>query len=111
MRALVRLALYIGLAGLALGIERIEGKIEVMLARLTGIDGAARELADGFVHVAEIPLCTGERIGWHDTHARRRVATLPLRGPASFLSSATPWRSAPMRFVTRRGAARGRLRS
>jgi predicted DNA-binding ribbon-helix-helix protein len=35
----------------------------------------------------------GERIGWHDTHARRRVATVPLRGAASFLSSATLRRS------------------
>jgi hypothetical protein len=41
--ALVRLTLYIGLTGLALGIERAEGKIEVMLARLAGIDRAARE--------------------------------------------------------------------
>src|SRR5207237_629323 len=51
--ALVRLALDIGLTGLALGIERAEGKVEVMLARLAGIDRAARELADGAVHATE----------------------------------------------------------
>src|SRR4029453_7229072 len=49
--ALVRLTLYIGLAGLALGIERAEGKVEVMLARLARIDRTARALADGAVHV------------------------------------------------------------
>src|SRR5205823_8747680 len=51
--ALVRLALDIGLTGLALGIKRAEGKVEVMLARLAGIDRAARELADGAVHATE----------------------------------------------------------
>ena len=38
------MALYTGLAGLALGVERIEGKIQVVLGRLASIDGAAREL-------------------------------------------------------------------
>ena len=53
--ALVRLALDIGLTRLALGIERAEGKVEVMLARLAGIDRTARELADGAVHATESP--------------------------------------------------------
>src|SRR5262249_52597085 len=53
--ALVRLTLYIGLAGLALGIERVEGKLKIVLARFAGIDGAARELADGSVHGIEVP--------------------------------------------------------
>src|SRR6266446_77105 len=56
--AFVRLTLYICLTGLALGVERGEGKVEVMLARLAGIDGAARELADGPVHATGIPICT-----------------------------------------------------
>jgi hypothetical protein len=47
--AFVRLALYVCLTGLALGVERGEGKVEVMLARLAGVDGAAREL-DGPIH-------------------------------------------------------------
>ena len=46
------LALDVGLAGLALGIERVEGKVEVMLGRLAGVDGAARESADRLVHAA-----------------------------------------------------------
>ena len=49
--AFVRLALYVGLAGLTLGIERGEGKVEVMLGRLASINGAAQEFADGPVHV------------------------------------------------------------
>ena len=35
--ALVRLALYVGLAGLALGVEGIELEIEVMLGRFSGV--------------------------------------------------------------------------
>ena len=50
----MRLTLYICLTGLALGIERVEGKVEVMLGRLAGIDGAARELADASIHGIEI---------------------------------------------------------
>jgi len=41
----VRLAFYIGFAGLALGIERGKG-----LGGLPGIDGAAQQLADRSVH-------------------------------------------------------------
>src|SRR6202035_4225683 len=47
---LAGLAADIGLASFPLGIERREGKIEIMLARFAGIDGAARELCHGIVH-------------------------------------------------------------
>jgi hypothetical protein len=40
--AFARLARDVGLTGLALGVERGEGEIEVMLGRLAGVDGAAR---------------------------------------------------------------------
>jgi hypothetical protein len=50
--AVDRLTLDIGLTGLALGVERIECKIEVMLGRLAGVDGATGKLADEPVHVA-----------------------------------------------------------
>src|SRR5262252_1800441 len=53
--AFVRLALYICLASLALSIERVEGKLEIVLGRLARIDGAARELADRSVHATDIP--------------------------------------------------------
>jgi hypothetical protein len=38
---LVRLALDIGLAGLALGVERVEGQVEIVLGRFARVDGAA----------------------------------------------------------------------
>jgi hypothetical protein len=53
--AFVRLTLYICLAGLALGIERVEGKLQIVLGRFARIDGAVRELADGSVHGIEVP--------------------------------------------------------
>src|SRR5437870_1805254 len=56
--AVVRLTLYICLAGLALGVERVEGKLKIVLGRLARIDGTARELADGSVHATENPRCT-----------------------------------------------------
>jgi hypothetical protein len=72
-----------------------------MLGRLAGVDGAARELADGSVH--------GRRCGAvrHDTHARLRAGTgaAPLRGAAGLVSSAMLRRSASMRFTTRWGTA------
>src|SRR6516164_1819319 len=77
--AFVRLALYICLAGLALGVERVEGQLEIVLGRLTRIDGAARELADGSVHATERPSRTrdGSSPGWGCERAvplRRRAA-------------------------------------
>src|SRR5262249_22793330 len=53
--AFVRMRVYICLAGLALGIERVEGKLKIVLGRFARIDGAARELADGSVHGIEAP--------------------------------------------------------
>src|SRR6516162_3216905 len=58
--AFVRLALYICLAGLALGVERVEGKLEIVLGGLARIDGAVRELADRSVHATRPPM-THER--------------------------------------------------
>ncbi len=43
--ALVRLALDIGLAGLPLGIERVELQVEVMVGRFAGVDRAAEQLS------------------------------------------------------------------
>ena len=43
--ALMRLALDIGLAGLALGVERVEGEVEIMLGRFAGVDRAAQRLS------------------------------------------------------------------
>jgi hypothetical protein len=43
--ALMGLALDIGLAGLALGVERIELEVEIMLGRFARVDGAAEQLS------------------------------------------------------------------
>ena len=48
--ALMRLALDVGLAGLALGIERVEFEIEIMLGRFAGVDRAAKELSFDRLH-------------------------------------------------------------
>jgi hypothetical protein len=58
------LTLYICLAGLALGIERVEFQVEVMLGRFAGIDGTARELADGPVKVG-MEIALSSRAGVH----------------------------------------------
>ena len=42
--ALMRLALDVGLTGLPLGIERVEGEVEIMLGRFAGVDRAALRL-------------------------------------------------------------------
>src|SRR5215208_6672961 len=71
--ALLRLALDIGLTGLALGIERVERKVEVMLGRLAGIDGAATKLADGPVHAARSTNLRTAR-GNSDSPARANIS-------------------------------------
>ena len=58
------LTLYIGLTGLALGVERVESKLKIVLGRLARIDGAVRELADRSVHATRPPM----------THERRLIA-------------------------------------
>src|SRR5215211_4846468 len=60
--ALVGLALDIGLAGLPLGIERVELEVKIMLGRLAGVDRAAQGLSFGCVHACSF---------------LRRIETLP----------------------------------
>src|SRR4029077_8681741 len=55
--AFVRLTPYVGLTGLALGIERVECKFKIVLGRLARIDGAAGELDNGCVHGGREPWC------------------------------------------------------
>src|SRR6202012_2721432 len=51
--AFVRLALDVGLTGLALGIEGVEGEVEIMLGRFAGVDRAALWLLwRGLLHEA-----------------------------------------------------------
>jgi hypothetical protein len=48
--ALVGLALDVGLAGLALGIQRVELEVEIMLGGFAGVDGAAKGPGRGRYH-------------------------------------------------------------
>src|SRR6266542_6078003 len=73
--ALVGLALDVGLAGLPLGVERVEFEIKIMLGRLASVDRAAKDLSFGRLHRC-IFLGSGESLP-----PRRRER------PAS----ATPW--------------------
>lgn len=59
----MRLALDVGLAGLPLGIERVEGEIEIMLGRFARVDRAALRPDGGFaVHgVASPPAAVAAR--------------------------------------------------
>src|SRR5262249_54819452 len=53
--ALMCLALDVGLTGLALGIERVEFEVEIMLGRLAGVDRAAKDLSFGRLHRCTFP--------------------------------------------------------
>ena len=46
----MRLALDVGLTGLTLRIERVEGEVEIMLGRFAGIDRATLRLGDQITH-------------------------------------------------------------
>src|SRR2546423_13712967 len=55
----MRLALDISLAGLALGIERVEFEIEIVLGRFAGVDRAALGLGSNRFHGLRSPSPTG----------------------------------------------------
>src|SRR6266545_365575 len=91
--ALVGLTLDVGLAGLPLGIERVELKVKIMLGRLASVDRAAKELSLGWLH-----RCTfvrrGETLppcprGWP---ASAPCTWVPACSPSSFPRRLTPAR-------------------
>ena len=82
-----RLTLDIGLTGLALGVERIECKIKVMLGRLAGVDGATRKLADEPIHVARPKKIGMTGVMRMAPHARLRGMGSPLRAAVDRLLS------------------------
>jgi hypothetical protein len=51
----MRLALDIGLAGLVLGIERVEFEVEIVLGRFAGVDRAALGFWDDRLHCPSSP--------------------------------------------------------
>src|SRR6266542_6699656 len=89
--AFMGLALDVGLAGLALGVERVELKVEIMLGRLAGVDRATKDLSFGCLH-----RCTFVRRGglppcrWEPASAT--CAWVPACSP-----SISPRRSTPAR--------------
>src|SRR5580704_4492829 len=48
--ALMRLTLDVGLAGFALGVQRVELQVKVMVGGFPGVDRAAEELLGGLIH-------------------------------------------------------------
>src|SRR5580704_12674218 len=52
--SLVRLALDVGLTGFALGVERVELKVEVMLGGFSGVDRAPQQFPARLIHGANL---------------------------------------------------------
>jgi hypothetical protein len=82
----MRLAFDIGLAGLALGVERVEGEIEVVLGRFARVDGAAQRLWDSDLHGAASRLRNELRLA--RTDARVETRGLGTAGAAGSATSA-----------------------
>jgi hypothetical protein len=74
---LMRLALDRGLAGLALGIARVEGEIEIPLGRFAGVDRAAEDFSFGGRHRCAFAWGVETRPPCH--MSRERVRTTHLR--------------------------------
>jgi hypothetical protein len=70
--AFMRLALDIGFAGLPLGVERVEFKIEIMLGRFAGIDRAALGFWNKQASWSALPITDGR-----DLVQRQPDATWP----------------------------------
>src|SRR5215470_12890380 len=92
--SLVGLALDIGLAGFALGIERVEFEVEIMLGRFARVDRAAKDPSLGRLH-----RCTFAARG-ETLPPRRRERPRPPWACSPSLSSR---RSAPARNPKKRG--------
>ena len=86
----MRLALDVGLAGLALRIERVEGEIEIMFGRFARVDRAALALRSGRLHLGTVPGIHEERaarlsprISGSETMILRRAALRAAVCPAN----------------------------
>ena len=91
----------IGLAGFALGVEGVEGEIEIMLGGFAGVDGAALGLWDRRLHAAP-PHCFGRRSSRTDPGSRR-LSSVPRRSRSSaarrVLAPRRPKKRGPFHFV------------
>ena len=72
--ALMRLALDVGLAGLALRVERVEFEVEIMLGRFAGVDRAAQQFLDRALHGS-----TGAQVRGRDRRTRSGVRSVGPR--------------------------------
>ena len=101
--ALMRLALDVGLAGLALGIERVEFEIEIVLGRFAGVDRAALGLGTtGFMVFAPHHRGLGAAPAGCDLTARIRRRLLFGAGD-TLAASDEVLGSAPLRSPKKRG--------
>ena len=104
------------LARLALGIEGIERKIEVMLRRFAGIDRTARDLDSGSVHAVRPALCSQDEVThgcfWraisfdraNSLRVEESIGTVSSRGRGGGTLPRLPQTFMPF-FVPRSGAA------
>ena len=90
--ALMGLALHIGLAGFALGIERVEGEVEVMLGRFAGVDGAAQRPGHARLHGRPSRPCDAVELARTELRAAVRGRTSTTGVASTGTSSPLPRR-------------------
>src|SRR5216684_3241851 len=98
--ALMGLALDVGLAGLALGVERVEFEVEIMLGRLAGVDRAAKDLSFGWLHRCTF-LGSGETLPprRRERPASAMSAWAPARSPLMSSRRLMPKKRGPLQAV------------
>src|SRR5476649_2316610 len=82
------LTLYIGFTCLSLGIERVEGEIEVMFGRFAGVDRAAQRLRRGHLHGRPSLPCAAIRLDRTELRVEGRGPSLPMG--AGSIGTSTP---------------------
>ncbi len=98
--ALMGLALDVGLAGLPLGVERVEFEVEIMLGRLAGVDRAAKDLSFGRLHRCPF-LGSGETLPprRRERPASATPAWAPARSPSMSPRRLMPKKRGPLQAV------------
>ena len=92
--AFVRLAFDIGLASLALGVQRIEREVQIMLGGFSRVDGAAEKRLARLIHALNPGLCQALPLG--RTEERLRFGDFSACG-GGFDAGATPASGMPGR--------------
>src|ERR1700730_142949 len=97
--ALLRLALHIDLAGLAVGIERVEFEVECVFGRFAGVDRAAKDFSFGGRHRCAFAWSVETQL---PCRCQRSVSGCRARLPAGSCSISFE-RLAPLRSPKKRG--------